>query len=1027
VVESEYIVFVQRNSYRAVYCSLASVAVMIVAVAMVYPALEGSTWVIAGVALVGIVACAIFFIFSWRMQGSHESGASVMSREKLRKHARRQELLTAVLIVIISFGAVIPRLVYSNCPYIVGDHTKAALCSYGFTTTTWVMLPFAVPHAMCPIRWFLAVAADSLALFVLIGLPLLLGTPLVPSRASHDIKSAIIAEFCVFTLVVHWLLERSTRREFEKFCQVVHTKRHVEKMYVEARRAAAVLLPFHVSTRIIKGERVVDEVADGCILMLGIPNYLLWCSRSTCTAIVESLNGIFCAVDEVVDKYERLTKMQTLGDLYVAVCLPRTVVGGAQDAPDELLVLACATELVECPEAVQPGVEWSILLDKGNFACVVLGSTSTYVAIGPGIRSSEISLRSFNRAGITMSPPFANAVAAARDLHEASRGADAAPALTVSVEARDSGVRSDQLKHAVFKFPNGALISRFLPTRRFADAALECRYREYVHDPYQRRAIDFGFFLGEFFLALAMLQLMLFDGNDAIGMVGAEGSGRRCIEVFACAAVYVLIGVAAQWFCLPVELRFIITPSTIAMFFVGMSMAPEGSGVSSSGTLIAFLLIYSSFFRTTLWNDVVHYLVDAIFILLPVTIIQLATWLDAVDREDLSYATVFGILMCFVMPFILDGSLRTLQDLALRDYFLTRERMTVVLQRGLLEQAQLEQVVGNVIPPTIRAALHAIVTRRYSLTLSIVPSGPPSATSAPTANEAETASGRKRWFATKIADVPILALQLADQQRGRSLESVASDLELCHARIDAVLERGRTVYKAKSTGTVVLFASVIPELTDGGCPMEPGDPLQVYFSAMRLVEFAECVQRELLDQRLSTSMVLTAGPTVGGIIGTDRLSFELFGEPVATALELLRIMTIPETIATTRFVELYHVALELRGRRETLHVPPDVNPLSGAQPRRRTSRMVLRRAPPEEAMVELMLPSSDDDGDDEGGPDAALRAGARVQYLSSEYGAEEDQQVEIGHSTSRPLRSSLTVTVHHVTRIQATLKPQPQR
>jgi hypothetical protein len=51
-------------------------------------------------------------------------------------------------------------------------------------------------------------------------------------------------------------------------------------------------------------------------------------------------------------------------------------------------------------------------------------------------------------------------------------------------------------------------------------------------------------------------------------------------------------------------------------------------------------------------------------------------------------------------------------------------------------------------------------------------------------------------------------------------------------------------------------------------------------------------------------IVLNSGLAVGAVIGSDRLTFEIFGEAVSTAMELLKAMPARGIIATQRFTHL---------------------------------------------------------------------------------------------------------------------------
>ncbi|CUF92421.1 guanylate cyclase-like protein, putative [Bodo saltans] len=135
-------------------------------------------------------------------------------------------------------------------------------------------------------------------------------------------------------------------------------------------------------------------------------------------------------------------------------------------------------------------------------------------------------------------------------------------------------------------------------------------------------------------------------------------------------------------------------------------------------------------------------------------------------------------------------------------------------------------------------------------------------------------------------------------------------LQYVHGVIDRVVgsEAFRaTVCKAKSSGDVVIFTTTCVEEDATRTPTL----LQCAMEMMRNFAGGPCGPR----------VVLNSGLVVGAVIGTDRLTFELFGEAVATSLELLEAMHHQSLIVTDRVAqELLHCHQRVGG--DPLNAPP---------------------------------------------------------------------------------------------------------
>lgn len=230
------------------------------------------------------------------------------------------------------------------------------------------------------------------------------------------------------------------------------------------------------------------------------------------------------------------------------------------------------------------------------------------------------------------------------------------------------------------------------------------------------------------------------------------------------------------------------------------------------------------------------------------------------------------------------------------------------------------------------------------------------------------------WFATRVVDLPLLVVHVGDfdtpkfqfesQQSScasrsgplsssslptqrfassASATSVVSEdvvvcssehamfvklLEVAHAMLDRVLASEpflTTVCKAKSAGdSLMLTASCIDE-----------SPLR----AIHLVEFAAEVLRAFSPHGIVPKMVLNCGLVVGALIGTDRLTFELYGEAVSTSIELLQAMPYHGCIITDR---VYQQVSTLLGRFGHISMSrSEIWGIRGAQKLVRVHRMLL--------------------------------------------------------------------------------------
>ncbi len=120
------------------------------------------------------------------------------------------------------------------------------------------------------------------------------------------------------------------------------------------------ILPPPIADRLRSGERVIaDRFDDVTMLFADIVGFTSLSSRLSAEEVVELLNGIFSAVDELVDRHE-LEKVKTIGDAYM-------VVGGIPVRLEDHVerVAEMALELTARVEQIQAGRDQHVSLRVG--------------------------------------------------------------------------------------------------------------------------------------------------------------------------------------------------------------------------------------------------------------------------------------------------------------------------------------------------------------------------------------------------------------------------------------------------------------------------------------------------------------------------------------------------------------------------------------------------------------------------------------------------------------------------------------
>jgi class 3 adenylate cyclase len=140
----------------------------------------------------------------------------------------------------------------------------------------------------------------------------------------------------------------------------VTAARQIAEANRENERLLLNILPPPIADRLRRGERVIaDRFDDVTLLIADIVGFTSMSSRMTATELVEVLNGIFSAVDELVDRHQ-LEKIKTIGDAYM-------VVGGIPTQMDDHLerVADMALDLCARVDDMQAGAPRQVSIRIG--------------------------------------------------------------------------------------------------------------------------------------------------------------------------------------------------------------------------------------------------------------------------------------------------------------------------------------------------------------------------------------------------------------------------------------------------------------------------------------------------------------------------------------------------------------------------------------------------------------------------------------------------------------------------------------
>jgi len=119
-------------------------------------------------------------------------------------------------------------------------------------------------------------------------------------------------------MMLGYILERTNRLNFLQRLIIEQQHREAEGLRAESERLLLNILPDTVAERLKRGETVADYYEHAAILFADIENFTPYASEKSPGEIVELLNQIFSAFDQLTEKHG-LEKIKTIGDAYMVV------------------------------------------------------------------------------------------------------------------------------------------------------------------------------------------------------------------------------------------------------------------------------------------------------------------------------------------------------------------------------------------------------------------------------------------------------------------------------------------------------------------------------------------------------------------------------------------------------------------------------------------------------------------------------------------------------------------------------------
>lgn len=245
----------------------------------------------------------------------------------------------------------------------------ATLCvgpQYGFTSYTFLVIVLAFVQPFYSWRVSVALAALTLASATLItGYGLF--HPPIYEVSERWTRAMIVRQVVIWPVAVLAMM-----LPFMRASQAAEKK--LVAAFAESNRLLLNILPQAIAKRLTAGqEMIADERADVSVLFVDIVGFVSLSGRLQPSELVALLNGIFNAIDQLVEKHG-LEKIKTIGDAYMAAAgLPDPI-----DEP-EVRISRLALDIVEAISRFRvPGsgdpVQMRVGISSGRVVAGVIGN-----------------------------------------------------------------------------------------------------------------------------------------------------------------------------------------------------------------------------------------------------------------------------------------------------------------------------------------------------------------------------------------------------------------------------------------------------------------------------------------------------------------------------------------------------------------------------------------------------------------------------------------------------------------------------
>ena len=122
----------------------------------------------------------------------------------------------------------------------------------------------------------------------------------------------------IIGMMLGYTLERTNRLAFLQRLVIEQQSAEALELKAESERLLLNVLPATVAERLKHGETVADYYEHAAILFADIENFTPYSAEKSPSDVVDLLNQIFSAFDELAEKYG-LEKIKTVGDAYMVV------------------------------------------------------------------------------------------------------------------------------------------------------------------------------------------------------------------------------------------------------------------------------------------------------------------------------------------------------------------------------------------------------------------------------------------------------------------------------------------------------------------------------------------------------------------------------------------------------------------------------------------------------------------------------------------------------------------------------------